>query len=53
MLLLWQLVAVLACSAWASVWTFIIFKLTAKVTPIRASEACEEGGLDAEYHGEM
>ena len=52
-LLLWQIIAVLTCSAWAGVFTFIIFKITAKFTPIRASDHGEMRGLDLDCHGEM
>lgn len=52
-LLLWQFIAVVASSAWACFWTVVIFKVTSKLTPIRASEHGELIGLDLDGHGEM
>lgn len=52
-LLLWQFIAIIASSAWACFWTMVIFKVTSKLTPIRASEHGELIGLDLDGHGEM
>ena len=52
-LLLWQTIAIVTCSAWACVWTFLIFKFTAMLTAIRVSDLSESVGLDLECHGEM
>jgi ammonia channel protein AmtB len=52
-LLLWQFIAIVSSAAWAAAWTFVIFKVTSKFTPIRISERGEVIGLDLECHGEM
>ena len=45
--------AIVSSAAWAASWTFVIFKVTSKFTPIRISERGEVIGLDLECHGEM
>ena len=52
-MLLWQFIAIVSSAAWAASWTFVIFKVTSKFTPIRISERGEVIGLDLECHGEM
>jgi Amt family ammonium transporter len=50
--LLVQLIGVLAVGAYSAVITFVLLKLINKITPIRASEALEQAGLDTEFHEE-
>jgi len=48
-----QLVAVVACLAFASVFTFVLLKLVGAITPLRVAKQDEESGLDLSQHGEV
>src|SRR5207237_7130811 len=47
-----QTVAVLACSAWAFAFTYVMLFLINKVTPVHVTEAEETEGLDTALHSE-
>lgn len=47
-----QLVAVVAASAYAFLFTYIMLILINFITPVRVSETIEKEGLDASIHGE-
>ena len=46
-----QLVAVVACSAYAFAFTYLVLKLINRITPVRVDEEAERG-LDEAMHGE-
>lgn len=53
LLLAKQIVAILAVSAYALVFTWVILKVVAVVTPLRVDKDDEETGLDLSQHGEV
>ena len=48
-----QLVATVAVSAYSFIGTFVLLKLTGVFTPLRAEKDDEEAGLDLSQHGEV
>ena len=49
---IWQIIAVVAASVYAFLFTYIMLALINKITKVRASEADEDKGLDESLHGE-
>jgi len=47
-----QVVAVVICSAWAFIFTYVMLWLISKVTTTKVDPRAEEGGLDIALHGE-